>query len=125
VFRDNAARQNEKLLGLADLPSDVKQRYNRIPTNPAPQGSIECSLVHQAEGSYPGRSFGHVIDIPHFGKVYLATVKLEESDPDPKKGTPMRTQIELTMIEIKMGCIGSGGVSAGNTIVNGTGKGTG
>jgi hypothetical protein len=125
AFRDNAARQCEKLLGLPDLPSEVKQRYNRIPSNPAPQGSIECSLVHQAEGSYPGRSFGHVIDIPHFGKVYLATVKLEEWDPDPKKGTPMRTQIELTMIEIKMGCIGSGSGSVGNTIVNGQGKGGG
>jgi hypothetical protein len=125
VFRDNAVQQCEKLLGIRDLPSEVTQRYNRIPSNPTPQGSIECSLVHQAEGSYPGHSFGHVIDIPHFGKVYLATVKLEESDPHPTKGTPARTLIKLTMIEIKMGCIGNGNGSAGNTIVNGTGRGTG
>jgi hypothetical protein len=124
-FRNNAVRQCEKLLGIRDLPSEVTQRYNRIPSNPTPQGSIECSLVHQAEGSYPGHSFGHVIDIPHFGKVYLATVKLEESDPHPTKRTPRQTLIKLTMIEIKMGCIGSGSGSAGNTVVNGGTKGTG
>lgn len=124
-FRQNAARQCERLLSISDLPSEVTQRYNRIPSNPAPQGSIECSLVHQVKGSFPGRSFGHVIDIPHFGKVYLATVRVEESDPHPKKGTPMRTLIRLTMVELKMGCIGSGSGSGGNTIVNGGTKGTG
>lgn len=124
-FRNNAARQCEKLLALDGLPSEVTQRYNRIPSNPAPQGSIECSLVHQVEGSFPGRSYGHVIDIPHFGKVYLATVRLEESDPHPQKGTPRSTLIELTMIEIKMGCIGTGSGSGGKTIVNGQGKGGG
>lgn len=125
AFRDAAAKQCDKLRGLRGLPPEVGERYNRVPSSPAPQGSIECSLVHQAEGSYPGRSFGHVIDIPHFGKVYLATVRLEESAPHPTKGTPMRTLIKLTMVEIKMGCIGSGDGSAGNTIVNGQGRGGG
>ncbi|MFP5227028.1 MAG: hypothetical protein ACLGXA_05320 [Acidobacteriota bacterium] len=122
-FGANAAKQCKKLLGLAKLPPEVSQRYNQVPSNSTPNRSIECSLVHQAEGSYPGRSFGHVIDIPHFGKVYLATVRVEESDPHPKKGMPMRTLIRLTMVELKMGCIGSGSGSGGNTIVNGRGVG--
>ncbi len=124
-FGDNAAKQCKKLLSLAKLPAEVNQRYNQVPSKSTPKRSIECSLVHQAEGSYPGRSFGHVIDIPHFGKVYLATVRLEESDPHPKKGTPMRTLIQLTMVEIKMGCIGSGDGSGGSTITNGGKKGSG
>jgi hypothetical protein len=124
-FGDNAGKQCKKLLGMSKLPSEVAQRYNQVPSKSTSKRSIECSLVHQAEGSYPGRSFGHVIDIPHFGKVYLATVRLDESDPHPKKGTPMRTLIELTMIEVQMGCIGDGSGSGGNTIVNGGGKGTG
>jgi len=120
-FGDNAAKQCKKLLGLSKLPSEVGQRYNQSPPKSSAKRSIECSLVHQAEGSYPGRSFGHVIDIPHFGKVYLATVRLEECDPHPKSGTPTQTLIELTMIELEMGCIGDGKGKAGGTITNGTG----
>ena len=124
-FGDYAAKQRKKLLGLAKLPSEVAQRYNQVPSKSTPKRSIECSLVHQAEGSYPGRSFGHVIDIPHFGKVYLATVRLDESDPHPKEGTPMQTLIELTMIEVKMGCIGDGSGSGGTRSSTGRAEGTG
>lgn len=124
-FRDRVAAQREAFSTQSNLPAEISARYNRLPSNSAPQESIECSLVTHAEGGYPGRTFGHVIDIPHFGKVYLATVRLEESDPHPKSGVPTSTKISLTMIEVKMGCIGSGSGSAGNTVVNGHGKGGG
>lgn len=121
-FRDRIDSQCETIRRQANLPAEIAERYNRLPSNPGPQESIECSLVQRAEGSFPGRTFGHVIDIPHFGKVYLATVRLVET-PDPDRGT--LTKFLLTMIEAKMGCIGQGKVSGGNTIVNGTTKGTG
>jgi hypothetical protein len=122
-FRDRVTEQLEKLRKLPNLPSEVAERYNRVPsssaTGTATQESIECSLVHHAEGSYPGRNFGHVIDIPHFGKVYLATVSLVESDPNQKTGVPMNTLIRLTMIEVKMGCIGEGLGWGGGITTNG------
>jgi hypothetical protein len=121
-FRDRIAAQRETIRRQANLPAEIAERYNRLPSNPGPQESIECSLVQRAEGSYPGRTFGHVIDIPHFGRVYLATVRLvETSDPDHRT----LTKFLLTMIEAKMGCIGQGKVSGCNTITNGGGKGTG
>lgn len=121
-FRKRVSDQYENIRRQSKLPAEIAERYNRLPSNPGPQGSIECSLVKRAEGSYPGRTFGHVIDIPHFGKVYLATVHLVET-PGPK-GT-ISTLFRLTMIEAKMGCIGGGSGSGGNTIVNGQGRGGG
>jgi len=124
-FRDFLNEQYKTFRGQTNLPAEIAERYNRLPTNSGPQEPIECSLVQRAEGSYPGRTFGHVIDIPHFGRVYLATVRLVETEYKDSEGTHLQTLIRLTMIEAKMGCIGNGSASGGNTITNGHGKGTG
>lgn len=125
VFGAYATKHRNKMLGLTGLPSAVQERYNQAPPNSSPQRPIECSLLDQAAGSFPWRPFGHVIDIPHFGKVYLAVVRLVESDPDPTSGVPRSTLIKLTMIDVRMGCASNGNGSGGNTVVNGGGKGTG
>jgi hypothetical protein len=122
-LRERITAQYDNIRKQANLPAEIAERYNRLPSNPGSQESLECSLVQRAEGSYPGRTFGHVIDVPHFGRVYLATVRLVETR-DPITGT-ISTLYRLTMIEAKMGCIANGGGSAGNTIVNGTKQGSG
>ncbi|HUB19073.1 MAG TPA: hypothetical protein VL990_10585 [Acidobacteriaceae bacterium] len=107
-------------------PKEIADRYNQLPSNPSPQETIECSLVQHVEGSWPGKPYGHVIDIPHFGKVYLAVLRVEHAPyPTPKSGPHTQTTIRLTMVEVRMGCIGDGNGSGGNTIVNGGGKGGG
>ena len=122
-LRERVAAQYDDIRRQSNLPAEIAERYNRVPSNPGPQEPIECSLVQRAEGSYPGRTFGHVIDVPHFGRVYLATVRLVEI-PEPATGT-VSTLIRLTMIEAKMGCIANGSASGGNTITNGGTKETG
>ena len=121
-FRERVTAQCDHIRSQSNLPAEIAEGYNRLPSKPGSQESVECSLVQRAEGSYPGRTFGHVIDIPHFGRVYLATVRLLET-PGPK-GT-ISTLFRLTMIEAKMGCIANGSASGGNTIVNGTKQGSG
>jgi hypothetical protein len=120
-FRGRVAVQREKILKGSDIPEEIAKRYNRLPPTPNPQESIECSLVQHVEGSYPGRTHGHVIDIPHFGKVYLGVVTLEQSVYKTSvPGDHPQTTIKLTMVDIKMGCIGHGGAGGGNTVTNGT-----
>jgi hypothetical protein len=121
-FRDRVTAQYDNIRSQSNLPAEIAERYNRVPSNPSPQESIECSLVQRAEGSYPGRTFGHVIDIPHFGRVYLAVVRLVET---PEPTGMISTLYRLTMIEAKMGCIANGTASACTTIVNGGTKGSG
>jgi hypothetical protein len=121
-FRERVTAQHENIRRQPNLPAEIAERYNRLPSDSGSQESIECSLVQRAEGSYPGRTFGHVIDVPHFGRVYLATVRLVET-PDPT-GT-ISTLYRLTMIEAKMGCIANGMTAGPTTIVNGAGRGGG
>lgn len=118
-FRGRVIEQYERIRSHKNLPDALRARYNQVPSKSEKRESIECSLVNQAEGSYPGRSFGHIIDVPHFGKIYLATLEVKESDLNKKTGYPETTTISLTMIKVDMGCLGNGDGSGGGLINNG------
>jgi hypothetical protein len=119
-FLDRVTHQYDHIRSQKNLPDEIARRYNQLPSASANRESIECSLVNQVEGSFPGHSFGHVIHIPHFGKIYLATLRVEHSNFHPKQpGTPIKTELSLTMIRVEMGCIGSGGISGGGGKTNG------
>ena len=59
--------------------------------------------------------------MPHFGKIYLGTLALEQSDFDTPTGAPRKTTITLNMIEMVMGCVGGGGLVGGGGKTNGGG----
>jgi hypothetical protein len=99
-------RQN----GYPNPLAELRERFNLAPesfeNDPDGERTVECSLVNDAEGSYPGRSFGHVIHVPHFGTIYLATLRLTHSHFEER--VPWKTLLELTMIDIRLGCIAEG-----------------
>jgi hypothetical protein len=116
---DRVKQQREQIQRHQNLPAEISKRYNQLPSSSENRESIECSLVNQIEGSFPGRSFGNAIDIPNFGKIYLATLHLQQSEPSKETGIPMKTMITLNMVEIAMGCIGGGTVTGGSGKANG------
>jgi hypothetical protein len=118
-FQKRVTAQRERVKGLKNLPSDVAAHFNQAPTAASKPGALNCSLVNQVEGGYTGRSFGHAIDVPNFGKIYLATLCIEESDFDTPTGAPRKTTITLNMIKMVMGCVGGGYVLAGGGKTNG------
>jgi hypothetical protein len=118
-FIERIAAQRDHIQSQQNIPPDISGRYNRLPAISDKQELITCSLVNRAEGGYPGRSFGHVIDVPDFGKIHLANLSIEQSDFDPSTGIPRKTTICLTMIEMQMGCVISGGLSGGTLKTNG------
>jgi hypothetical protein len=61
-----------------------------------------------------------VIHIPYFGTVYLATVKLTHTPRSLEKEMPPKTLVELTMIDIKMGCATTGSAAAATVRSGGT-----
>ncbi len=119
-FRQRVLAQYERIHADKDLHPEVRECYNQVPAKSERLSPIKCSLVNHSEGAYPGRSCGHVIDVPNFGRIYLATIRLEQSDPHPETRIPKKTLISLTMIEMKMGCIAGGKASACNSKLNGT-----
>jgi hypothetical protein len=84
----------------------VVDRYGWIASAKAP-GSILCSLVDGIGSAVPGKSFGHVIDIPSFGKVIFGEVMA------------FPASVHLSMIRAELGSPTSGGMTAAAISTNG------
>ncbi len=118
-FIGRVCAQYEQLRSHSDAPEEIATRYNRLPTVQENRESVKCSLVKSAGGKIPGRICGHWIDVPNFGKVELATVSVVQSCFDTPTKAPRQTLIELNMLDLQMGCIGSGKGSFGSGKTNG------
>ena len=112
-------KQYDRILGHGHLPEDLGQQYNRLNASLGGAETLECSLVNQASGRYPGQSFGHKIRIPGFGEITLAKVTVTHEDPHPELKTPRKTTVELTMVELKLGCVIEGLTSMSKISSNG------
>jgi hypothetical protein len=86
---------------------------------------INCSLVESISGS-PGITFGHVIDLPHFGKIYLGelTIRLEKAKNPTKAKNPQHDKyiFSLKMIRLEMGCLAKGTATFSAMDSNGKGS---
>jgi len=119
-FMQRVANRLGIVRGHADVPEEIQERY-ALDRCESDQGECtEFSLVKGISGTFPGKAYGHVIDIPHFGKIYLAVVRIEHCDPDKGNDVHKQTQIDLTMLDIQMGCIASGKVQCCSAKTNGT-----
>jgi len=118
-FIDRVTNQHKRARTHPSLLLELINRYTGLQSMPEDPQSIECSLVNQSDGSFPGQCFGHLIEIPNFGTIILAALRLEQSDYQGKTGIPKQTLIDLTMIELRMGCIASGSVKVAQMRLNG------
>jgi hypothetical protein len=71
-------------------------------------GCVLCSLVDGVEGTVPVKTIGHFMEIPDFGRIFLAEIM---SFPH---------SIQLTMVRAELGCSVHGKVSASSTHINGS-----
>jgi hypothetical protein len=71
------------------------------------RGSALCSLVDDVKECDPFRTRGHIVEIPHFGRIFLGELLV----------TP--TSVQLSMLRAELGCNVHGTVGAGKTTCNG------
>ena len=83
-----------------------------------------CSLVNKINGA-PGTAFGHVLDVPHFGKIFLGELTVNRECAKKGSGENDLYTFHLEMIRLEMGCIGTGKTTVVAMDANGTGSGTG
>jgi hypothetical protein len=128
-----AARVSQQHARIRDLENgypnpfaELRERFNLVPerfgASAGGEEIVECSLVNQAEGSFPGRRFGHVIHIPHFGTIYLAVLRLRHVYSKTNPRDVDLTAFELTMIDFQLGCPIDAKLKAAPLVANGTGK---
>ena len=119
-FISRVARQYDRIGSSKDLPVELVERYNRLSPTLGSSEAVECSLVNQAAGRYPGKTFGHIIRVPGFGIITLAKLTVKHEKPHEKTKAPRKTTITLTMIDLQLGCPTSGHVPVGDGGSNGT-----
>jgi hypothetical protein len=121
------SRQFTKINGAKVLPAWASQQFRWNKSAVQKQGMMEASLVSSISGA-PGISFGHVIDLPNFGKIFLGELKVDREPvpPDADGPNPDKYTFHLTMIRLELGCLAQGTSSVVALDTNGTGgKGSG
>ena len=71
-------------------------------------GCVLCSLVDGVEGTVPGKTIGHFVEIPDFGRIFLAEIMA------------FPRSIQLTMVRAELGCNVHAQVSASSSYINGS-----
>lgn len=126
ALKERIAGQEEPLGEHQGLLAELREGYNRLFPCVEDGGekpeTLECSLVNRADGGYPGRSSGHIIDVPNFGKIILARLSLQQKNFNQKTGVPETTSLRLTMIDLVLGCPIAGNTGVGVLSTNGANK---
>ena len=71
-------------------------------------GCVLCSLVDGVEGTVPGKTIGHFVEVPDFGRIFLAEI------------LAFPHSVQLTMVRAELGCNVQGQVSASTSHINGS-----
>jgi len=116
---DRISKQYKRITASKDLPDELAGRYNQLASSLGSPETVECSLVNQAAGSYPGRTHGHIIHVRDFGTITLGKVNVTHSDFHAETGVSQKTLVELTMIDLKLGCAIDGDIPVGTGSNNG------
>jgi len=88
------------------IPDWVKERYSGLDAQTV-SGSVLCSVVKEATGKFPGTPYGHVFEVPEFGRIFLGELMVD------------CMTYRLTMLRLELGCSGQASLSGPIALVNG------
>jgi hypothetical protein len=130
-FLRGVKKQLEKVAG-GDLPEEVRAEYRgrlKVVDDLISGGSgtgdpivVTCSLISSVDISkikdvIPGlKTAGNVLFIPEFGRVALGEIEVRSKREDDGE---YDNYFNLKMLEMKLGCIGNGSLTAGASGNNG------
>jgi hypothetical protein len=92
-----------------EIPNWVRERYtwDNSDAKRKEKGVVLCSLVKNVRGEFPGRVFGNVLDIPEFGKIFLAELLVDHNS------------FRLIGMRLELGCASHGKVSVTTASIEG------
>jgi hypothetical protein len=122
--RDNVSKHYERIRRVKELVDWTKDDSHCWNQDIPHYGAMKCSLVSEIDRGVPGIPFGHVIDLPHFGKIFLAelTVTREPAKPSTNGSAyPETYHVHLDMVRVELGCPAQGSATVVTASSNGTG----
>jgi hypothetical protein len=112
LFHKTGKQQAAKLVKSAkgdDGFQWIIDRYGWLASESKANGCVLCSLVDGVDQGVPGRSFGHVLHVPNFGKIIFGEV------------VAYPASVHLSMIRAELGSPASAGMNMASAVVNGSG----
>ncbi len=121
---DRIRTQYENISGANELTDEVREFFPADREAWREKDRMTCSLVDGVHGidKNHGAAFGHVIDVPHFGRIFLGELKVNREPGNPEKKINDKYTFELTMIRLQMGCLAKGNVNICAADSNGGGS---
>ncbi len=115
LFTETASQQAAKLVKGIEADDDrdafrsLTERYGWLASKrkPGAHECVLCSLVDGVDRAIPGKSFGHVVHIPHFGKIIFGEI------------VACPASVQLSMIRAELGCATHGAMTMASSMVNG------
>jgi hypothetical protein len=129
-FLDRIGRQCVSIADAPGLPRALRAEYDeelqQIAEIRSGKGKgdgeppkLGCTLVKSISKIPIATSYGNVLEIPGFGTVSLAAVEVGALASVGTTREKVGNHFNLTMLKMKMGCIGDGTISAGSASANG------
>jgi len=115
LFQETASQQAAKLVKGVEGDDDrdafqpLTERYGWLASKrkPGAHECVLCSLVDGVDRAIPGKSFCHVVDIPHFGRIILGEIMA------------FPASVQLSMIRAELGCATHGAMTMASLMANG------
>ena len=111
VFRQVGHQQADNMLSRPAANGDefrwLHDRFKWMAGELEEDECVLCSLVDGLDGAVPGTSFGHAVEIPDFGRIFLGELLVCPGS------------VRLALIRAELGCGVSGGVNASSLMANG------
>jgi hypothetical protein len=127
AFLDRVEQQCNGIAHAPGLPTAIRAEYDEelkqiVEIRQSGKGErkppkLGCSLVKSISPIPVATSYGNVLEIPGFGTVSLAALEVGEKVYDPTLRPS--NYFDLTMLKMRMGCIGHGTANAVNVNANG------
>jgi hypothetical protein len=111
AFQQTGREQAGKIVGNPPAARDgfqwVRDRFGWMAEGSEEKQGVLCSLVDGLDGAVPGTSFGHAVEIPDFGRIFIGELLVYPNS------------VQFALIRAELGCSVSGGVSACGARANG------
>lgn len=77
-FLNRVAQQRESIASLPGFRDSARERYHDS-LNLTQSDKVECSLITRVDGAKPGTAYGHIVEVPGFGRISLGRLTVSNA----------------------------------------------
>src|SRR6185437_3795711 len=105
-FLAKVAAQYRHMTSDSNAPAWLRDQFAQGPDQG--KGHVLCSIIKSVTGQFPGKSYGNILEVPGFGKIFLGELIVNGES------------FNFSMVRLELGCPTQGKVSMARLVINGS-----